>query len=128
MLNHEAMCTLDGRAKVDDAYLCGARTGRKVGLGSHNKVSLVAAATTRPRPEHHLRWAVDGCQSGGTLTLMRHGIVHRSGSSERIMRGRRSDWGSVMLPVELARKQSVTRTAHCRSRRAILALRCQHGG
>jgi hypothetical protein len=40
---------LDGRVEIDDAYLGGERSGGKVGRGSENKVSFVAAVQTTPQ-------------------------------------------------------------------------------
>lgn len=46
MCQREAGRVLSGRVEMDDAYLGGQRTGGKVGRGSENKVSLVAAVQT----------------------------------------------------------------------------------
>ena len=46
MCQREANRMLVGRVEMDDAYLGGQRTGGKVGRGSENKVSLVAAVQT----------------------------------------------------------------------------------
>jgi ribosomal protein L37AE/L43A len=46
MCQREANRVLEGRVEMDDAYLGGQRTGGKVGRGSENKVSLVAAVQT----------------------------------------------------------------------------------
>lgn len=48
MCQREANRVLEGRVEMDDAYLGGQRTGGKVGRGSENKVSLVAAVQTTP--------------------------------------------------------------------------------
>ena len=39
---------LDGRVELDDAYLCGERSGGRAGRGSENKVPFVAAVQTTP--------------------------------------------------------------------------------
>jgi ribosomal protein L37AE/L43A len=46
MCQRESNRVLEGRVEMDDAYLGGQRTGGKVGRGSENKVSLVAAVQT----------------------------------------------------------------------------------
>ena len=46
MCQREANRVLEGRVEMDDAYLGGQRSGGKVGRGSENKVSLVAAVQT----------------------------------------------------------------------------------
>lgn len=46
MAQREANRKLEGRVEMDDAYLGGQRSGGKVGRGSENKVSLVAAVQT----------------------------------------------------------------------------------
>lgn len=48
MTQREVTRRLEGRVEMDDAYLGGQRTGGKVGRGSENKVSLVAAVQTTP--------------------------------------------------------------------------------
>ena len=45
MADREERYVLEGRVQVDDAYLGGERTGGKVGRGSENKVSFVAAVS-----------------------------------------------------------------------------------
>ena len=39
------------------------RFNRRFHLAGLTERLIVAAATIQPRPEHHLRWAEDGCQS-----------------------------------------------------------------
>lgn len=46
MCQREVNRVLEGRGEMNDAYLGGQRTGGKVGRGSKNKVSLVAAVQT----------------------------------------------------------------------------------
>ena len=45
MADREDRYILEGKVQVDDAYLGGERTGGKVGRGSENKVSFVAAVS-----------------------------------------------------------------------------------
>lgn len=45
MAAREQRYVLEGKVQIDDAYLGGERTGGKVGRGSENKVSLVAAVS-----------------------------------------------------------------------------------
>ena len=45
MSEREATYILSGQVQIDDAYLGGERSGGKVGRGSENKVSLVAAVS-----------------------------------------------------------------------------------
>ena len=45
MADREDRYLLEGKVQVDDAYLGGERTGGKVGRGSENKVSFVAAVS-----------------------------------------------------------------------------------
>lgn len=37
------------------------RVNRRFHLAGLTERLIVVAATTQPRPEHHLRWAEDGC-------------------------------------------------------------------
>lgn len=46
MSEREESRQLDGRVEIDDAYLGGERAGGKVGRGSENKVSFIAAVQT----------------------------------------------------------------------------------
>ena len=45
MTSREDRYVLEGKVQVDDAYLGGERTGGKVGRGSENKVSFIAAVS-----------------------------------------------------------------------------------
>ena len=56
---------LTGRVEIDDAYLGGERSGGKVGRGSENKVSFIAAVQTTEDGQAELAcWRRDSCLSG----------------------------------------------------------------
>lgn len=109
MSEREDRYVLDGNVQVDDAYLGGERTGGKVGRGSENKVSFVAAVSLTddhrplrvrltPVPGFTLKaieaWAKDALAPGSAVFsdgLACFGAVTEAGCSHHrtVMAGRK---------------------------------------
>lgn len=109
MAGREDRYVLEGKVQVDDAYLGGERTGGKVGRGSENKISLIAAVSLTeedrplrvrltPVPGFTLKavaaWAKDHLSAGSVVFsdgLACFGAVTEAGCSHHptVMAGRK---------------------------------------